>query len=229
MIICSLKPRPYKPFLLQPSGKAIKPRNQPSTMRLVHFIQSACVLAVVAGCLCTARGQGTVTSVTILAFSGKAEVSRREGVWDPAHTNQVLLVGDKMRTGTDSRASIRLSDGTTMTIGAEASFAVPQPVNKGSVMLNPLKGLFYFFHRDKPGEFELRNRAIAAAVRGTEFHLEAREDGTWEVSVLDGDVFLQTDQGGLDLKTGDAARARPGQKPEPVVMRRAADLIQWAL
>ncbi len=168
-----------------------------------------------------------VTSITILALSGKAEVSRRVGIWDPAYTNQVLVAGDKMRTGVKSRATLRLSDGTTMAVGAEASFEVPQ--EKKGVTLNPLKGLFYFFHRDNPGDFELRSRTAAAAVRGTEFHLEVDGDNAWLLSVLDGNVLVQTERGELDLKTGQAASIKPGQKPEPVVMREANDLIQWCL
>ena len=37
-----------------------------------------------------------ITSITILTFSGKVEISRRPNVWDPGHTNQVLQVGDLM-------------------------------------------------------------------------------------------------------------------------------------
>ena len=206
----------------------MNPRNRsvrPIIMSLCRLPRLILVLAVLGGFLCRASGADTVSSVTILTFAGKAEVSRRANIWDPAHTNQVLLIGDKMRTGQKSRATIRLSDGTTMTIGAEASFEVPE--SRRGTTLNPLKGLFYFFHRDKPGEFELRSRSVAAAVRGTEFHLQADEDGTWLLSVLDGDVLLQTGDGNLDLKTGEAALAKPGQKPQPVVMRRATDLIQW--
>lgn len=195
-------------------------------MRMYWLGRMVWLLAVLGG-FCRAFGADGVSSVTILTYSGTAEVSRRTGVWDPAHTNQVLYVGDRMRTGPNSRASILLSDGTTMTIGAEANFEVPE--SKKGVTLNPLKGLFYFFHRDKPGEFELRSRTTAAAVRGTEFALAASEDGTWQLSVLDGDVFLQTDQGDLDLKTGQAALAQPGQKPQTILMRQANDLIQWCL
>jgi Tfp pilus assembly protein PilF len=194
-------------------------------MRRYRSLKLVWILAVLGELACRTLGADTVSSVTILSFSGQAEVSRREGVWDPAHTNQVLLAGDKMRTGTKSRASIRLSDGTMMTIGAEASFEVSEPRKR--VTLNPLKGLFYFFHRDKPGEFELRGRTGAAAVRGTEFELEADEDGTWLLNVLDGEVSVQTTPGDVDLTTGQAALLKPGVKPQPVIMRPAADLIQW--
>ena len=43
-----------------------------------------------------------ITSVTILTFSGKVEISRRPNVWDPGHTNQVLQVGDRL-LGTAAR------------------------------------------------------------------------------------------------------------------------------
>jgi len=185
------------------------------------------LLTLLGGLFCSTLAAQPESSVILLTFSGSAEVSRREGVWDPAHTNQVLFAGDRMRTGAKSRATIRLSDGTTMTIGAEGSFEVVE--SKQHMTLNPLKGLFYFFHRDKPGQVDLRSKTASAAVRGTEFHLQADEDGTWLLSVLDGEVSLQTSEGSLDLKTGEAGLAKPGMKPNPVIMRRAADLIQWCL
>src|SRR5216117_887011 len=166
-----------------------------------------------------------ITSITILTFSGKVEISRRPNVWDPGHTNQVLQVGDRLRTGKDSRATIRLSDGTTIKVGAEANILVPE--QKKGVTVNPLSGLFYIFHRDKPGQVELRNQTAVAAVRGTEFHVETREDGVWILSVIDGEVDIESGGRQLILKTGQAAEVGPGIPPRQVPMREATDLIQW--
>src|SRR6266700_1573485 len=166
-----------------------------------------------------------ITSITILTFSGKVEISRRPNVWDPGHTNQVLQVGDRLRTGKNSRATIRLSDGTTIKVGPEANLLVPE--QKKGVTVNPLSGLFYIFHRDRRGELELRNQTAVAAVRGTEFHVEAREDGVWILSVIDGEVDLESGGRQLSLKTGDAAEVGPGRPPRQVPMREATDLIQW--
>src|SRR6266540_3027419 len=166
-----------------------------------------------------------ITSITILTFSGKVEISRRPNVWDPGHTNQVLQVGDRLRTGRNSRATIRLSDGTTIKVGAEANLLVPE--QKKGVTVNPLSGLFYIFHRDRRGELELRNQTAVAAVRGTEFHVEAREDGVWILSVIDGEVDIESGGRQLGLKTGDAAEVGPGRPPRQVPMREATDLIQW--
>src|SRR6266513_65810 len=166
-----------------------------------------------------------ITSITILTFSGKVEISRRPNVWDPGHTNQVLQVGDRLRTGRDSRATIRLSDGTTIKVGAEANILVPE--QKKCVTVNPLSGLFYIFHRDKPGQVELRNQTAVAAVRATEFHVEAHEGGIWILSVIDGEVDIESGGRQLILKTGQAAEVGPGIPPRQVPMRDATDLIQW--
>src|SRR5437870_3627854 len=166
-----------------------------------------------------------ITSITVLTFSGKVEISRRPNVWDPGHTNQVLQVGDRDRTGRYSPRMIRLSDGTTIKVGAEANILVPE--QKKGVTVNPLSGLFYIFHRDRRGELELRNQTAVAAVRGTEFHVEAREDGVWILSVIDGEVDIESAGRQLSLKTGDAAEVGPGRPPRLVPMREATDLIQW--
>jgi outer membrane receptor protein involved in Fe transport/Tfp pilus assembly protein PilF/mannose-6-phosphate isomerase-like protein (cupin superfamily) len=166
-----------------------------------------------------------ITSITILTFSGKVEIARRPDVWDPGHTNQVLRVGDRLRTGKNSRATIRLSDGTTIQVGAEANLQVPE--QKKGVTVNPLSGLFYIFHRDRRGELELRNQSAVAAVRGTEFHVEAREDGVWILSVIDGEVDIESGGRQLSLKTGDAGEVGLGVLPHQVPIREAVDLIQW--
>src|SRR6266540_1187625 len=166
-----------------------------------------------------------ITSLTILTFSGKVEISRRPNVWDPGHTNQVLQVGDRLRTGKNSRATMRLSDGTTIKVGPEANLLVPE--QRRGVTVNPLSGLFYIFHRDRRGELQLRNQTAVAAVRGTEFHLEAREAGVWILSVIDGEVEIESGGRQLGLKTGDAAEVGPATPPRRVPMREAIDLIQW--
>src|SRR5439155_14591584 len=101
------------------------------------------------------------------------------------------------------------------------------PEQKKGVTVNPLSGLFYIFHRDKPGQVELRNQTAVAAVRGTEFHVEAREDGVWILSMIDGEVDIESAGRQLILKTGQAAEVGPGTPPGQVPMREATDLIQW--
>src|SRR5881296_3528375 len=54
------------------------------------------------------------SNAVVLAVQNRVEVARRGAeVWDPAYvapTNQVLFPGDRLRTGQDSRALLRLSN-----------------------------------------------------------------------------------------------------------------------
>ena len=46
----------------------------------------------------------------LLTIEGKVEVGAVGGQWRAAETNQLLLVGERVRTGARSRATLRLSD-----------------------------------------------------------------------------------------------------------------------
>jgi len=59
----------------------------------------------------------------------------------------------------------------------------PDPKKRSSFGF--IKGILYFFHRDKPGDYELRTRTVSAIVRGTEFSIQVlAADGTTTLSLL---------------------------------------------
>jgi len=65
---------------------------------------------------------------------------------------QPLPLGDRLRTGRNSRATIRLSDGTTLKVGPKANLLVLE--QKKGVIVNPLSGLFYILHCDRRAELD---------------------------------------------------------------------------
>jgi len=97
-------------------------------------------------------GETRFTNAVVLELEGTAQVSRREGLWDPAHTNQVLLTGDRFRTLARSRAVVQLSDLSLLRLGEFSHLRIPEAsARRSGVEL--LRGLLYFFHRDRRGEF----------------------------------------------------------------------------
>src|SRR5437870_4829350 len=55
--------------------------------------------------------QAEKPTCTVLATEGKVEVARKGLVqWAAARTNEVLQIGDRLRTGLRSRATLRWSD-----------------------------------------------------------------------------------------------------------------------
>lgn len=92
-----------------------------------------------------------------------------------------------------------------------------------------LEGMIYLFHRGSPTDVEIQTRSASAAIRGTEFVAEAREDGGLFIRVMDGSVDLKNDQGTVLLQAGDNGTAATGEKPHRAPFLYSMKAIQWCL
>ena len=169
--------------------------------------------------------------VVLLSIEGKAELApAATGNWMPATNNQVLHLGDRLRTDKYSRAFIRFSKWGQLRVREASLFTIEPPREPGRrPLLNLLKGFFYFFNRDKAIELDLQNRLASAATRGTEFQVAVAEDGRMEVSVLEGEVELRNSLGPVTLSSGQQGVALPGQRPTRTAVIAALNVIQWCL
>ncbi len=172
-----------------------------------------------------ATPSGSTNPVIVLEWEGRVEVSPAgSDRWLPAQTNQFLQAGDRLRTDARSRATVRLSDLTTYRMG-ELSVLQIAPKRNGFQLF---RGILYFFHRDKPDEFEIRTPTAYAVIRGTEFNIRVAEDETTTLSLLDGEVEMTNRFGQLTLGTGQSAATAPGQAPAALRLQ-AINVIQWCL
>lgn len=168
----------------------------------------------------------------ILAQGESVEVLRAgTAVWGPASTDvryNSLYANDQVRTGARSKAVIQWTDKTTTPLGAHSYLQiVPRRDRKPG--FNLFRGIMYFFHRDRPGEFDVTTPTISAVVRGTEFHLRVDEDGTTTLSVFEGEVEMVNQFGRLYLKSREEGVAAPGQGPVRSPALVTVNIIQWAL
>ena len=169
--------------------------------------------------------------VVLVSIEGKAELAPAStDNWMPATNNQVLHLGDRLRTDKSSRAIIRFSKWGQLRVREASLFTIEPPREPGRrPLLNLLKGFFYFFNRDKAIELDLQNRLASAATRGTEFQVAVAEDGRMEVSVLEGEVELRNSLGPVTLSSGQQGVALPGQHPTRTAVIAALNVIQWCL
>lgn len=178
-----------------------------------------------------AQGAGGA-SAALLAAEGKVEVATSLATgWMPGLTNQVLDVGDRVRTGLRSRATLRLSDQTVLRVN-ELTLLEIRPAQTAAKRpgLDLKSGSTYFFNRGRPSETDFRTPVASGAIRGTEFHLAVAEaDGRTVLTLLDGEVSLQNEQGGLELAGGEQATVEPGQAPRKTAVINAGEIIQWCL
>jgi tetratricopeptide (TPR) repeat protein len=160
-----------------------------------------------------------------LEIEGKVEVARAgTATWRAAFTNQALAAGDRVRTGERSRAVVRASDKTMKRLGELTIYQV-QPGSGGKL----LKGLLYFFHRDKPGTFPIETPSAYAVIIGTEFSLEVADNGDTTLHLIDGRVEMTNEFDRVELASGESAVAQPGQPPRRTAALSAINVIQWAL
>jgi len=167
----------------------------------------------------------------LLTVEGKVEAAVAGSTdWLPAHTNHVLFVGDRLRTGLNSRATVRLSNLTVLRVNELTTLQIqpPSAPDKESA-LNLEKGAAYFFSRERPTEMEFRTPLASGAIRGTEFNLAVADDGSTVVTLIDGEVALTNQDGAVDLVSGEQGIIEPGLAPRKTAVINAANIIQWCL
>lgn len=151
--------------------------------------------------------------------------------WENAYPNQILAPKDRGRTGSRSRASVRLSDLSIMRIAERSEFEIqPLPDKEVEAEFSLFRGLMYLLNRDRPGKHRFITPTATAATRGTEFTLEV-EDGTGRttLTVLEGEAELSNTAGSVRIKPGEQGVATLGQPPTKTAVVEVFRAVQWCL
>ena len=88
----------------------------------------------------------------LVNFSGTVEVAAAgTTTFAPAQRDQILHLGDQVRSGKASRATIRLSDQSVLRVYESTTLEIkpPQQADHNDV-IDVKSGATYFFNRDKP-------------------------------------------------------------------------------
>ena len=158
------------------------------------------------------------------------ETQAHGAVWKPAAAGLELADDHKVRTGEYSRAVLRFSDRTTMRLDELTTVEISRAVaasKAGAVGMK--RGGFYFLHRGKPQELQIRTASANGALRGTEFAMRVDADGKTTVAMLEGELELSNAQGRVVLKSGEMGEAEIGRKPRMTSKIEAINIIQWCL
>ncbi len=176
-----------------------------------------------------ACAQPTNVSVAVVELEGRAQLTRLgSDDWQPAKVGDALAPGDRFRTLEQARAVLRLSDLSVLRLGELSFIEIPAPTSRrGGIQF--LRGLFYYFHRDKPGVLPVTTPSAHAVVLGTEFVLNVSQEGATELTLLDGLVGLSNHLGQVQLKSGESAQASAQSAPVRIPAVAPATAIQWIL
>ena len=147
--------------------------------------------------------------IRVIELQGTMLVSTAPGAdWILTQTNQLLRSGYRVRTGPNSRALLRWSDRSVVSVKQRTELEIlPSHDPEAQYGLHLWGGIFSFFHRDQPGRIRVISRGVLAAVRGTEFVMALDTADVVErvtLSVIDGRVEPSWIQ-----SKADAARSVP--------------------
>jgi len=176
-----------------------------------------------------AAGGGDDRTILITA-DGKVDVTPKGvSAWRPGRTNQVLNVGDRLRTGKNSRATLRLSNLSVLRVFELTTLEIQPTEQTSRASLNLESGAAYLFNRDRPGETQFRTPTASGAIRGTEFNLAVDDNGKTVLTLLDGEVELSNELGTINLRSGEQGIVEKNQAPRKTAVIDAINIIQWAL
>jgi len=166
----------------------------------------------------------------LVEFAGKVEVTiAGTNDWRAASTNQWLRPGDRLRTGSDSRATLQLSDRSTIRINQLTIIEIRPPTPPARHRFGLKRGGLFFLDREKPADVEFETPLTSGAIRGTEFVLTVSDaDQATYLAMLDGRVELALASGQLSLTNGQQVLVRSNTPAQITAVLPAFRLIQWS-
>ncbi len=178
----------------------------------------------------SAQNAGAPDSAEIISKENSVDTARPSVAWRPATVGQKLIWHERLRTGEDSRAAVRLSDASVMQVDELTETEILPPTTAGAKPTVDLQqGAGYFFSREKSREINVKTPAANGAIRGTEFVVRVAANGHSTFTMLDGEVEVANAHGSVVVRTGERAEVDPGGKPTKTAVIMTVNVIQWCL
>jgi tetratricopeptide (TPR) repeat protein len=166
----------------------------------------------------------------LASVEGEVEVQRvATPRWQPAAMGDQLCEGDAVRAARLSRAAISLINEAVLRLDQNTTLQLTditvEPEERSFLEL--VVGAIQSFSRS-PRLLAVNTPYLNATVEGTEFFVEVAENESL-VIVFEGVVAATNPQGELRLASGEGAVAAAGEAPQPRIVVRPRDAVQWAL
>ena len=187
-------------------------------------------LAILFPACAHAQIPATNSTSQLLEMAGRVEVmTAGTNTWRLAKQGDLLKLGDRVRTGPESRTSLRLSDKSVIRVDQNTVLEITPPVRPAAKSRFRIRmGSLFFLNREKPADIEFETPLATGAIRGTEFLLSANEVGSETTLVLyDGAVELHSGQETISLSSGQQALLQPSRPAVVSATLPGRNLIQW--
>lgn len=165
-----------------------------------------------------------------VSLEGAVEIAHGEkGDWQPASMENALCMDDSIRVGANSRASVGLINEAVLRLDQNTTMRLVDVAEKPEKpsFLKLVAGAFKSFSR-APRTLTVSTPYVNGMIEGTEFAMRVQGDSTL-VTVFEGKVKTENDKGSLRLARGESAVAQAGKAPQPYLLVKPRDSVQWTL
>ncbi len=194
---------------------------------LVTLITSA---AGIFGEMTPALAQKTDTGWVskVISVQGRVAVRRQGGTaWEPLRLDDTLFAGDQVRVEDNSRAGIVLKNDAVLRLDQNTTLVFTEIEKETTFIFRLLKGAANFFSR-RPRSLKILTPFVNGVVEGTEFLVYVDDEQT-RIDLFEGRILAFNPHGELQLTRGQGAIAMAGSAPQPRLLARPRDSVQWAL
>src|SRR5262249_17134920 len=207
-----------------PQRSALYSEPERSAPRHRRAVILAALWLLVAGAV-VARAQERVGTVT--GLEGAAEVLHPgAGAWSPVAAGDPVLLGDQLRTRTDSKLQVTLREDSVLTLAPGSQLTIteqavaPATVSRFQLLLGTIKAAVTERYSAPNARFEVETPTAIAGGRGTSFlaSYDRAQQETLIVGLTDVTrVRALVDTRGaaaVNLGPGIATRVRRGERPQ---------------
>lgn len=136
--------------------------------------------------------QGAPQALKCISARGSVRRTPAKGVPTSLKSGDSFAVGDQIETGPAGAAILSLEDRSVVLMQENTRILVPDvPDNRSGVQRTQVSsGKVWFAVRSVPAgsRFEVSGQDVVASVRGTEFEIEADEEGEFNLTTAEGQV-----------------------------------------
>ena len=164
----------------------------------------------------------------IISKENSVDNSSPPAAWQPVTVGQKLAWHDRLRTGEDSRAAVRLGDLSILRLDELTEAEVlPPPTAAAKPTLDLKQGTAYFFSREKSREINVQTPVANGGIRGTEFVVTVASNGATSFIMIDGEVETSNENGSVIVRSGERADIETGGRPTKSAVSRPIDSARW--
>lgn len=133
------------------------------------------------------------SAAKIRRIEGKVSVLRKGAEkWSDARVDMPLNVGDAVYTRKESFAEVMYNTGEILRMDEETKITINEATSKRSKTSTPIGNIWVNIRKllSSKKQFELSSPTATAAIRGTVFNMNTKQDSSTDVSVFKGKVAV---------------------------------------